>query len=353
MPQYAPPPSWTSGVPAIDNYFHNLQRQGPNLTDADPGKKLQSNPPERFNNASLSASAILALLDPTSAAQLLYHDIQPATDRTALQMVFRLAGSSSSSSTHEDETTPQLSLDLTVYSSAGVARDAAETSMALYRTFINSNAKTEKGHLLGDVAIPTTDEGTVRFVRGNVAARLRWENPASDTDAEGHIDVRALAARLDKHIAAALVGDEASVRRGSVVFHDEAVEAGGTVSVRLREPFTLRTQAVDHAHDSLDAGGGGDTAVGSAQNGSARGIRNSNDTYSRLGTTGVVDPNRVMASASDPLSVVCTTGPSRGDGKLGFVAYRAATFAITLLRPHPETLMPGMRRVVVDVVEEE
>ncbi|KAK4209235.1 hypothetical protein QBC37DRAFT_404545 [Rhypophila decipiens] len=354
FPNYMLPPIWGSGNPLIDAYFPYL---GPQF-DTAPTNTLAV--PERYNNASLSAKTILSLgceSWPHHSAHLVHHDMRPSLDRTSVEMIFALRHHDED---QEDEAA-QFSLNLTVYSSTSVARDSTESLMELLGRTISTKSKSPTAHQLGDLPCLQSSQGgngMVYFVRGNVAASFRSDDnftPPENRDTIKEL-VFGLANRLDKHISSALVDDEVDVRRGGVgpvraVVDKEEGSNGKPVSplatyvtVRKGGVFTLLVEpfdAVDDCHAWAQK----------------EGIPNGRD--KGLIKNGVATEDNpevdIVVNVSDPTAVVCTEQrrQERGNGqKLVFAAYKAGTVAITLFRPHVETLMPGFRRVIVEVVDE-
>lgn len=64
-----------------------------------------------------------------------------------------------------------------------------------------------------------------------------------------------------------------------------------------------------------------------------------------------VKDEMVVAIVSDPL-LVMDCGPADGEGRLTFNTFAVGTVLINILRPHCETLMPGVRTVAVEVVDD-
>ncbi|KAM7191497.1 hypothetical protein V8F33_008848 [Rhypophila sp. PSN 637] len=363
FPNYHLPPTWNSGNPLIDAYFPYLGAQFDTTTAAKP---LPPPPaaglaaPERYNNASLSAKTILSLVSeswPHHSAHLIHHDMRPSLDRTSVEMIFALRPQNDDDD--QNVVPVQFTLNLTVYSSASVARDSTESLMELLCRTISTKSKSPTANQLGDLPCSQSSQGgngIVYFVRGNVAASLRSDGNFSPPEDRNTIKelVFGLANRLDKHITSALVDDEVAVRRGGVgpvVVVDKEEESNGKpvsplathVTVRKGGAFTLLIEPCDEV-DDRHAWAQKD------------GIPNGGDEGSIKGGIATEDDPKVdiVVTVSDPTAVVCTEQgqQERGNGqKLVFAAYKAGTVAITLFHPHVETLMPGFRRVVVEVVE--
>ncbi|KAM7215261.1 hypothetical protein V8F06_009312 [Rhypophila decipiens] len=354
FPNYVLPLIWGSGNPLIDAYFPYL---GPQF---DTGPTASLAVPERYNNACLSAKTILSLVSgscPDYSAHLVYHDMRPSLDRTSVEMIFALRD-------HDEDrqdVAVQFSLNLTVYSSASVARDSTESLMELLTRTTSAKSKSPAPYQQGDLPCPQSlqggNNGIVYFVRGNVAASLRSDGnfqPLEDRETSEEIMLD-LANRLDKHIASALVDHEVAVRRGGVglvVVVDKEEESNGKpvlplatyVTVKKDGVFTLLIDPfdeVDNCHAWAQKEGipnGGDEGL--IKNGIATDDNPKAD---------------IVVNVSDPTAVVCTEqGRQERENaqKLVFAAYKAGTVAITLFCPHVETLMSGFRRVVVEVVDE-
>ncbi|GAB1316072.1 hypothetical protein MFIFM68171_06282 [Madurella fahalii] len=342
------PTQWTSGNGTVDAYFPIMKAPKILASSMEAVKGGEDTAaPGLFSNASLSAQTLLKLIDTAGTACIIFHDIRPALDRTTLHMVVTLplgqkiptprangnanGNDNSSPSNPEDDTTvqdtdsgpddnPQMTIQIVAYSSAAIARDDVDTFLSLY-----SNLKhATKSETLGDVPMPA-EAGVAQFVRGNVTATLTSDNPRA------HVaDLPAIASRIDKHIAEALV-DDVAVRRGRVLLTEPVL-----ARVVKGRAFTIRTRPLVDRDRVRSCGSRAKSQV--------------QDVF-KNGLDKVGDVNRVLASVSDPTRVVCT-GPSERDGMLVFVPFEIGVVAITFVRPHHETLMPGLRRVVVEVVGE-
>jgi hypothetical protein len=260
-----------------------------------------------------------------SQAEILHSDLTPTLDRTVLQLLLKLASPTESANSaligHMNGTAqtntnvplvPQVSLVIVCHGSDDAARAAFGIQADIQQTLSFSTQKLTNP--LGDAYVVAEQGMAIAWVRANVSVTVHSANPHAPVDSATLINMARL---IDAHLATAVV-DEVTVSRGSVPLASPA-----PTQVFKGDSFTMQVAGVE-TPDRPNA--------------------------TMAGIDEVSDRGKVVAFVSDPLAVVCT-GPSDAEGKLRFVAFEAGTVVITLLRPHAKTLMPGVKRLVVEVVD--
>lgn len=272
----------------------------------------------RFNNASLRQQTVRELTSRAlnKGAMPIYSQLYPARDCTTSSQVFVFPAEKGATS---EGSQLQISLDIQVHNSQEAAIRALGDYLSSFTVTPLESHIHPTPSPFGEISLYTY--GVLFWVHGNVFVQIRTNRPhltgarpqeTFQTTGTIDEDLASIASTLEGHLTSGDT-DSANVRHGSVSF-----TASPPTEIRKRTSCTLQVRR------------------------------------SIAGTTTpeAEQEEKIVAFVSDP-RLMSSCGPADAEGRLTFAAFSPGQVKIEVVRPHIDTLMPGVTTFEIDILDTE
>lgn len=270
----------------------------------------------RFNNASLRQQTVRELTSTAlnKGATTIYSQLFPERDCTTSSQVFIFPTTEGATS---ESPQLQISLDIKVHNSQEAAIKALGDYLSSFTVTPLESHIYPTPSPLGEVSLYA--HGVLFWVHGNVFVQIRTNRPQMTRGGPQEIlpttraideDLTSIASRLEEHLTSGDT-DPTNVRRGSISF-----TASPPTQIRKSTSYTLQVEPAGAEIPEIEQG------------------------------------EKIVAFVSDP-RLMSSCGPADAEGRLTFAAFSPGQVKIEIVRPQIETLMPGVKSFVIEILDAE